>query len=80
MQNEPNFPHFSPKNACLTQKRSQFEPNSKPNEPNFGQLKPVAKPKRTQFKPNFKSKMLMDLVDLREVIDRMVKVYLREAL
>jgi hypothetical protein len=52
MQNEANFPHFSSKNACLTQKRSQFEPNSNPNESNFGPIsggQSQNEPKQTQF-------------------------------
>ena len=47
------------------------------------QNKPKTNPIQTQTnpnKPNFKGKMLADLVDLCERIDRMVKVYLREAL
>ena len=36
MQNEPNFPRFSPENDDFTKKRTQFEPNTNPNEPNFG--------------------------------------------
>jgi len=27
MQNKPNFPHFSLKNACLAKKQSQFKAN-----------------------------------------------------
>ncbi|MHC4536463.1 MAG: hypothetical protein ACYS6K_21140, partial [Planctomycetota bacterium] len=51
MQNEPNFHHFSSKNAYFTQKRSQFEPNSKPNEPNFGPISRVAKPNEPKTNP-----------------------------
>ena len=53
MPNKPNFPHFSLKNACLTEKQTQFKPkqsqfwadikggkaNSNPNKPNFFRLK-----------------------------------------
>ena len=49
MQNEPNFPQFSPENACLTKKQTQFEPNSKPNKPNFGSKTQVAKPNEANF-------------------------------
>jgi hypothetical protein len=50
MQNEPNFHHFSSKNACLNQKRSQFEAKRSQFWANIR----GAKPKRTQFKTNFK--------------------------
>jgi len=55
------------------QKTNPIQSQFKPKQTQF-------KPKQTQFKPNFKSRMLVDLVDLREAIDRMVKVYSREAL
>jgi hypothetical protein len=74
LQNEANFHHFSSKNTCLTQKRSQFEPNSKPNEPNFGPIsgdKAKTNPIQTQFvvslsnlfKPNLDSTELATCTD-----------------
>ena len=35
MQNKPNFPQFSPENDDLTQKQTQYKPNSKPKQTQF---------------------------------------------
>ena len=45
MQNKPNFPHFSTQNDDLTQKQTQFKPNSKP----ILRQKSWSKPNQTQF-------------------------------
>ncbi len=34
MQNKPNFMRFSPKNADITKKQTQFKPNKAKNKPN----------------------------------------------
>ena len=48
MQNEPNFPHFSPENEYYTKKRTQFKANSNPI---LGQ-KSSGKPNSKPTKPN----------------------------
>jgi len=89
MQNKPNLPHFSPENDDLRKNK----PNSNPIQTQFKPIQTQFKPIQSQNKPNsernaspekdrsiFKSKMRVDLVDLREAIDKMEKIYLREAL
>ena len=51
MQNEPNFPRFSPKNDDYAKKRTQFKANQTQFSPNFKAGKAKTKPN----KPNLSS-------------------------
>jgi len=77
---QTQFCAFFARKRRFHEKTNPIQTQFKPKQTQFKPKQTQFKPKQTQFKPNFKSRMLVDLVDLREAIDRMVKVYSREAL